>query len=169
MDRLPTYSCFPWICFDKILLPFSCGLHFLHSSIINSTSYIVRLLLCGFCVLTHWEFKNRLKSNNHLHSTIKSNMWTWKHGHTELNDYWNSIFGFNIMASVCVCIKSLFYPSCFRSSENDNKLERNIEFIAEVLARHIFNLTTKVSPLCLRWMNSDYCFLVINFGSHMHL
>ena len=33
----------------------------------------------------------------------------------------------------------------FRSSENDMKLERNIEFIAEVLARHIFNLTTKVS------------------------
>ena len=34
-----------------------------------------------------------------------------------------------------------------RSSESDSKLERNIGFIAEVLVRHIFNLTTKVSPV----------------------
>ena len=54
--------------------------------------------------------------------------------------------GYIITASQCMYIKCLFYRSCFRSSENDNKLERNIEFIAEVLARHIFNLTTKVSP-----------------------
>lgn len=33
----------------------------------------------------------------------------------------------------------------FRNAHSDEKLERNIGFIAEVLVRHIFNLTTKVS------------------------
>lgn len=37
-----------------------------------------------------------------------------------------------------------------RSYENNNKLERNIEFIAEALARHIFNLTTKGFPKNMR-------------------
>ena len=94
-------------------------------------------------------------------------MWTWKHGHTELNSINCEI------ASQYLCVymyfKSRFFQSCFRSSENDSKLERNIEFIAEVLARHIFNLTTKVSPPCLTWMNFDYCFVVINLGCHIHL
>ena len=38
-----------------------------------------------------------------------------------------------------------FFLSSVRSPESDTKLERNIAFIAEVLARHIFNFTTKVS------------------------
>ena len=67
--------------------------------------------------------------------------------------------GYNIRAYVFV-YQSLFYHSCFRSYENNNKLERNIEFIAEALARHIFNLTTKVSLLCLAWIKSDYCLLL---------
>jgi len=37
-----------------------------------------------------------------------------------------------------------------RSSESDSKLERNIGFIAEVLVRHIFNLTTKGYPRNMR-------------------
>ena len=37
------------------------------------------------------------------------------------------------------------FSSSVRSPESDTKLERNIAFIAEVLARHIFNFTTKVS------------------------
>lgn len=37
-----------------------------------------------------------------------------------------------------------------RSSESDTKLERNIGFIAEVLVRHIFNLTTKGYPRNLK-------------------
>lgn len=41
----------------------------------------------------------------------------------------------------------------FRSSENDGKLERNVEYIAEVLARHVFNLTTKVSS---KWAHCDH-------------
>ncbi|KAM7438508.1 hypothetical protein ABFA07_012031 [Porites harrisoni] len=37
-----------------------------------------------------------------------------------------------------------------RSPESDTKLERNIAFIAEVLARHIFNFTTKGYPRNMR-------------------
>lgn len=37
-----------------------------------------------------------------------------------------------------------------RSSENDGKLNRNVEYIAEVLARHVFNLTTKGFPKNMR-------------------
>lgn len=66
---------------------------------------------------------------------------------------------------MCLFIKSLFYHSCFRSYENDNKLERNIEFLAEALARHIFNLTTKVSLLCLKWIKSDYCLLLFTLAA----
>ena len=60
-------------------------------------------------------------------------------------------------------IDSFSHLACFRSSENDNKLERNIEFIAEVLARHIFNLTTKVSssPSVLGCKSSVY-YIYIN-------
>lgn len=32
-------------------------------------------------------------------------------------------------------------------------MERNVEYIAEVLARHVFNLTTKVSS---KWANCDH-------------
>lgn len=54
------------------------------------------------------------------------------------------------------------FLSFFRSSESDSKLERNIGFIAEVLVRHIFNLTTKVSfVLNLVDINNNYynCFM----------
>ena len=50
VGRPPTQSCFPWNGFNIFRRHY-----FLHSIIINSTSYNVRLLLCGFCVVTHWE------------------------------------------------------------------------------------------------------------------
>ena len=56
---------------------------------------------------------------------------------------WSSLV---FIGDVNVDIHVTFSPFfIFRSSENDGKLERNVEYIAEVLARHVFNLTTKVS------------------------
>ena len=58
---------------------------------------------------------------------------------------WQSVpsqFAIRIILLVVVVFFSVFV---FRNAHSDQKLERNIGFIAEVLVRHIFNLTTKVS------------------------
>lgn len=63
------------------------------------------------------------------------------------------IFGFYWRCECWHTCDLLFPFFIFRSSENDGKLERNVEYIAEVLARHVFNLTTKVSS---KWANCDH-------------